>query len=891
MNRLVKWFTDRWPFYQLRDLLLKEDIPGGSSFAYTIGSSILMIFALQVASGILQLFYYVPTTDHAYNSVSYLRTQVPFGWLVHNMHYWGASAMVFLVALHMVRVYTWGAYKKTPLTWFIGIALLLTTMALSFTGAPLIWDQKGYYAGEVGTSIAGEVPIIGNLLEIIMRGGQTMTQLTLSRFFAFHVGVFVPILALLIGMHIASFRTSGVAGPWDREKQKKTGPFWPDQAFKDLTVATVVLLALIALSVYFPVPYAGMADTINTTYVPKPEWNFLFIYQALKYFKGPLEPVGAAGVPAVFVLLLIIVPLIDRNPKRNPFHRPFAMACLVLYAGLIVTLSIIGYLSPGLAQPATGKKKEAKKTEEKKAAPRMSPEAKRGEKVFQKSGCRGCHKVHGKGGSVGPELTAEALKGKSRKWLMDQITSSSSHFPSMGPNTGMTEFTSMGKKDLHDLVSYLMSIAEGEAPAPEASPAPSEAGRKSPGIKKGEQIFQSKGCTGCHKVFGKGGSVGPELSGGTLKGKSRQWIEDQIRNPKSHFPNSVMPSFSGMSKEDIDDLVSYLMSMVGRSSPDPAAAASSEQDSKDPAGSDQDASHIKKGKELFQSQGCSGCHKINGKGGTVDPELSGDTLKDRNRKWIEDQIRNPKSHFPNSIMPSFSGLSKEDVNSLASYLKSLSGQSPSGSAAPSPAGSPQARKKQQAPAKQAETEKPEKSAQPPKAGEQPPSSAGGPSGPPPEQKALKEQVGKSAFIIGSAENGASLYKEECVSCHGPDGKDNVPNPGSKDGKVPPLNPIDRELYSPDPKVFVEHIDKIIQHGSTPEGPHPALHMPAWGDSRSLTQQEIANLEAYILQLNGVDRGKIVQPGLEPQTFFFIVLGLFVVAALLAGGAWARRRKE
>jgi quinol-cytochrome oxidoreductase complex cytochrome b subunit len=142
LSWIWKWFTDRWPYYPLKRLVLEEEITGGASFFYTLGTSILIVFSLQVISGIVQLFYYVPTTDHAYDSVSYLRTQVPFGWLVHNVHYWGANAMVLLVALHMMRVYIWGAYK-TQLTWLIGVTLLLTTMALSFTGAPLIWDMKG----------------------------------------------------------------------------------------------------------------------------------------------------------------------------------------------------------------------------------------------------------------------------------------------------------------------------------------------------------------------------------------------------------------------------------------------------------------------------------------------------------------------------------------------------------------------------------------------------------------------------------------------------------------------------------------------------------------------------------------------------------------------------
>ncbi|MCL5024067.1 MAG: cytochrome b N-terminal domain-containing protein [Nitrospirae bacterium] len=579
MRGLWKWFADRWPFYPLRDLLLKEEIPGGASFAYTLGSSVLMIFTLQIASGILQLFYYVPTTDHAYDSVSYLRTEVPFGWLVHNMHYWGAQAMVLVVVLHMLRVYIWGAYKKTPLTWFIGVALIFITMAMSFTGAPLIWDQAGYWAGEVGSSIAGEVPLIGGIQKIILRGGETMGQLALSRFFAFHIWVFAPLLALLIGAHIAAFRTSGVGGPWVEEKRKRTGPFWPDQAFKDLVTATVVFLGLITLSVFFPVSFTGAADTLNTSYIPKPEWNFLFLYQALKYFKGPWEPIGAAGVPAAFIILLLAVPVIDRYPERNPFRRPIAMACLAAYVGVLAVLSIIGYLSPGLAQ-----------------------------------------------------------------------------MPVIAPGSPPRQSS-----------SYLMSVAQG-APVP----------------------------TG----------VVPHTS--------------NARKPQEH-----------------------------------------------------------------------------GRGGEADR-----------------------------------------------------------------AG---------------------------KAGQRgaPPGSQSLPS----EEKALEETTGRAAFIIGSAENGADLYEEECVSCHGPGGKDGVPNPGSEDGTVPPLNPIDRKLYDKDPKIFAGNIDKIIQHGSVPEGPHPALRMPAWGDSRSLTQQKIANLEAYILKLNGVNRAQLVHPGMQPKSFLLLVGIVYILTLLLLGGLRSKRSRK
>jgi mono/diheme cytochrome c family protein len=226
-------------------------------------------------------------------------------------------------------------------------------------------------------------------------------------------------------------------------------------------------------------------------------------------------------------------------------------------------------------------------------------------------------------------------------------------------------------------------------------------------------------------------------------------------------------------------------------------------------------------------------------------------------------VTNPKSHDPSTVMPAFTNLGKEQLYNLVSYLISLAtGSAPSGVTA-------------------GEAAESKKTASP--------SPAAGAPELPTEEKALEGPPGKAAYIIGSSENGADLYKEQCSSCHGPDGKGGVPNPGSDDGTVPPLNPIDRALYNADPKVFAATIDKMIQHGAMPSGPHPALHMPAWGDTRSLTQQEISNLEAYIMKLNGVDRGEIINPGIRPKTFFFIVAGLYLLVILVQGGIRIKRK--
>jgi quinol-cytochrome oxidoreductase complex cytochrome b subunit len=223
----------------------EEEIPENASFAYIFGSTTLVALLLQVVTGICQLFYHVPTIDHAHDSLTYLRIEVPFGWLIHGLHYWGANAMVLLIGLHMVRVFIWGAYKQPrKLTWLVGISLLLVTLGISFTGPTLAWDERGLGVAEVGTSIAGTVPIIGDLVKRLLRGGEIMVQLTLSRFFILHIGILPVILIARISVHLIAFRRFGLVGPWDEAQRKHSGPFWPDQILYDTVIATLLFFIL-----------------------------------------------------------------------------------------------------------------------------------------------------------------------------------------------------------------------------------------------------------------------------------------------------------------------------------------------------------------------------------------------------------------------------------------------------------------------------------------------------------------------------------------------------------------------------------------------------------------------------------------------------------------------
>jgi ubiquinol-cytochrome c reductase cytochrome b subunit len=643
LSQIWIWINKRWPVSTVIRWSLEEEIPGGSSFAYTFGSALLAVFILQVTTGIIQLFYYVPSIGSAYDSVNFLRTQVPFGWLVNQIHRQGANLMVVLAVLHLTRVYIFGAYKKPrELTWILGVGLLVAIMALTFTGGPLSWDQKGYWEAEVGSNIPGSIPYVGTELSNLMRGGPSVGQLTLSRLFGVHVGILPALLALLIILHLISFRRFGTAGPWNDEKRKVTGPFWPDQIFKDTVTAIIVVLIIIALGVFTPKPFYGPADPLDASFVPKPEWNFLFLYQTLKYFHGVLEPVGVIGVPAFFVTLLLLVPFIDRSQERNPLKRPVAMLCGLLFAASITTLTLIGYFSRPAATPAV------------------------------------------------------ALPQKTERTVPEKV-------------------------------------------------------------KKGEELFHSIGCISCHRINSEGGAVGPNLSNEGKKGRTSEWLKTQIRNPKAHDLNSIMPPFTSLSEEQVSYLVDFL-------------------------------------KSLGDSGSLSGTEKHVATG--ADPPQQSSTVQ--------------------------SGASSaSEINQKSS----------------------------------------------------------------PTESEQKKQPAQAAYIIGNARHGKDIFEQKCISCHGPNGTDHIPNPGSDDMFVPALNPVDRELFDNDPQAFAKKIDVFVQHGSIPSGPAPQLHMLAFGDEHALTQAQIANVEAYIMRLNGVDRAKIENPGMLPKRFFIIAAPAIIIILLILGGIY------
>lgn len=214
-TRVGDWFDERFDVRIPLEAFLKKPVPKHAiRWYFCLGGITFALFVIQGVTGILLSLYYKPTPEQAYESILFIMNNVRFGWLIRSIHSWSASLMIAFCVAHMLRVFITGSYKKPrELNWVAGIVLLLLTLAFGFTGYLLPWDQKALWGSTVGSEILGVVPVIGDALLGLLRGGPDITGLTLTRFYGIHMLV-LPVLAFLfLGIHFVIIRRQGISGP------------------------------------------------------------------------------------------------------------------------------------------------------------------------------------------------------------------------------------------------------------------------------------------------------------------------------------------------------------------------------------------------------------------------------------------------------------------------------------------------------------------------------------------------------------------------------------------------------------------------------------------------------------------------------------------------------
>jgi len=467
------WLNRRTGVDDLLRGALDEPIPGGARFAYIFGSGLLFIFISQIITGVFLALYYVPSADHAHTTVAYITKAVTAGSFLRSLHAYGASAMVVVLFLHLSQTYIFGAYKgRRELLWLSGCVLFSLILGMAFTGYLLPWDQRAYFATAVGTNAVSEVPLFGESIKRLMRGGTEMGTLTISRFFVAHVFLIPAVIFALVGSHLFLFRKVGAAGPIDEDPyhpKQKAELFYPRQVLMDLSLTALLIFGLGILCFFAPIQLGPPANPADTQYIPRPEWYYLPIFQWLKYWHGSMAVVGVLVIPTLIVLAVVALPFLDRSVERRPWKRPIAMGA---YAFLLLGLVGLGLRSQyidrhdsGVSQQLAKQQAEEDDYMHKPFEPELSsaslaaanvtladPLAAKGKTVFEGNSCNACHGDGGVGTAAAP-----ALVGVSAKFPPDKLAELFAHPTTKMTAGGMPPIT-LSPDDEKALIAYVESL-------------------------------------------------------------------------------------------------------------------------------------------------------------------------------------------------------------------------------------------------------------------------------------------------------------------------------------------------------------------------------------------------------------------------------------------------
>jgi len=304
---------------------------------FALGGTPAYLFVVQIVTGILLAFYYQPSPSTAFESVRYITEQVSYGWYIRGLHKWGATLMIAAVILHQIRVFFTGAYRRPrELNWMIGMALLVCTLLLGFTGYSLVFEQLSYWGATVGANITDTVPIVGPMLKDALLGGAAYNDRTLSRFFILHGAVLPVTLILLLVMHIGLVRLHGVTQL--RFEAEDAAPvrhfnFFPEHFYTELIIGLTLMILLSALATLLPVGTGARANPLITPEVIKPEWFFYVAFRWLKLFSG----LTAVLTQGFIVFVMFCWPFVD-----DWLVRRFKYPEVSVWIGVLGVFTIIG---------------------------------------------------------------------------------------------------------------------------------------------------------------------------------------------------------------------------------------------------------------------------------------------------------------------------------------------------------------------------------------------------------------------------------------------------------------------------------------------------------------------------------------------------------------------
>jgi ubiquinol-cytochrome c reductase cytochrome b subunit len=470
-RKVFVWFDERLHISELFEHTAGHHIPKKSaSWFYVFGSATLLCLIMQIVTGSLLAFSYVPSAAESYTSLNFLTFHEPLGWLLRGIHYWGSNLMVGIMLLHMTQVYLFGAYKyPREITWVTGVFLLLVTLGLAFTGQVMRFDSDSYWGLGIGAAIMGRVPFIGEQLVQLMLGGPIIGAPTLSRFFSLHVFILPGSILALLAIHLRMVLTKGIneypepgvlvnRETYDAHYAnilKKDGiPFAPYGIWKDLVAGAIVLSAIVVCALVFgPKGPTMPPNPTQIDALPRPDFYFMWIFAIAALMPDYMETVALLVGPVIAIVFLIAVPFFNNTGEKHWSRRPVAIMVVIslyLSLGLFTWLGITSPWSPDMTawrQDPTPKEFLEGRT----------PLELQGALVIQQKQCRNCHAIDGIGGQRGPDLMDVGTR-LTEPELVRQVIQGGGNMPAYGKNLRPDEVSAV--------VAYMVSLhPKGVPPA------------------------------------------------------------------------------------------------------------------------------------------------------------------------------------------------------------------------------------------------------------------------------------------------------------------------------------------------------------------------------------------------------------------------------------------
>jgi ubiquinol-cytochrome c reductase cytochrome b subunit len=550
MSGLLNWIEGRTGWVRpVREAFLAP-IPGGARWRHVWGCLLLFAFFIQVVTGFGLWMFYSPSAQTAWESVWYVETSVPGGWLLRGMHHFTAQLFLVLLAVHLVQLVLYRAYTAPrDLSFWLVLLLVPLAMGMSVTGWLLPFDQKGYWGAQVPLNLVGLTPVIGPGLQQLLMGGSEVGHHTLTRFLALHAGLLPLALGAVLLLHLwLHFKERLVLVEQATDRGER---HWPDQMLRDGFACVLALALVITLVLVNGGAGLGAPVDVSEEYpAARPEWMFLFLYQFLKYFPGPAEVWGAIVIPGVIFALIALMPWIGRSRVGHAFN---VVLIGLLLAGAVYLTGTALYLDRNDPEfRAAGERAERDGDRARSLAVlaggipptgalnlvRQDPML-QGPRLFAQH-CASCHRYDGHDGlgqlSDDPQ-TASDLKGfASREWLVGLLdperVDSLDYFG--GTDFAEGQMVRFVKRDVprfdeaeQDQLRQVIEAVSAEAGLPAQVEVDA---RDAERILAGRELIDSYElrCTECHRFhdYDEGGS-GPDLTGYG----SREWLIEFIADP------------------------------------------------------------------------------------------------------------------------------------------------------------------------------------------------------------------------------------------------------------------------------------------------------------------------------------------------------------------------